>query len=111
MATYELRVYTLDSEASVEAYEEVWRRHIASLSMYGVHIYGIWRPIDKRERLAVLTSLPEGPALEELERRYFGSPEFLADFAHIAGGFEAFKPKILGVEATRMTPTAASPMR
>lgn len=111
MATYELRIYTLDGEASADAYEEVWRRHLTSLPVFGVHVYGMWRPLDKRDQLVVLTSLPDGEDLEELGRSYFGSPGFLADFGHIEGGFEAFSSKILGVESTRMEPIPASPMR
>lgn len=111
MAIYGLRVYTLDCEASADAYERVWQRHLTSLPAIGVHIYGMWRPLDKRDQLVVLASMPEGPEAEELERSYFGSPAFLADFDHIEGGFEAFAHKILGVEDTRMEPISASPMR
>lgn len=111
MAKYEMRIYSLDSEASADAYEEVWRRHIGSLSEHGVQIVGLWRPLEKREQLAALSSMPENLDLEALGRAYFMSPGFLADFDHIEGGFDAFKDKILGVQSIVMAPFEGSPMQ
>lgn len=111
VATYELRIYTLDSEASADAYEEIWRRHIDSLAEFGIHVQGMWRPLAQRDRLVVLTGTPDGADIEELGRSYMRSPGFLADFDHVEGGFEAFKHRILGVESTVMKPIAASPMQ
>lgn len=111
MTRYELRIYTLDSEASADAYEEVLRRHLSSLLELGVHVYGMWRPLEDRTKLVVLGDVPEGSSPEEFGRSYFGSPGFLAGFAHIEGGFEAFRPKIRGIESTMMTPIPGSPMR
>lgn len=111
MARYQLRIYTLDSEDSATMYEKIWKRHLTSLPLFGVHVYGMWRPVEKRDQLAVLTSLPQGDELERLGQSYMTSREFLADFDHIEGGFESFKSKILGVEVMDMDPIPASPMR
>lgn len=111
MTRYELRTYTLDSEASADAYEEILRRQCAGLLEHGVHIYGIWRPIEERTKIVVLGDLPEGKSPEEFGRAYFGSPAFHAGFAHIDGGYEAFKPKMRGIESTMMTSIPGSPMR
>ena len=101
---YQLRTYTLDSEAAADAYEEVWRRHLSSLPKCGICPHGIWRPTGNRDRLTALVSFPADADPEELDRTYMSSPGFHEDF-------EGFTGKVLGVEAVMLKPTAASPMR
>lgn len=104
MHTYQLRTYTLDSEASAGRYEEVWRRHLSSLPKCGIWAYGVWRPLDKRDQLVALVSFPEDADGDELGRQYMSSPGFLEDFADFQG-------QVLGVDTVLMRPTEASPMR
>ena len=101
---YQMRTYTLDSEASADAYEAVWTRHLSSLAKHKIHTYGVFRPVENRNQVMALVSYFPGEDPQAATAAYMASPEFRSDL-------EGFSGAMKSVDAVLMTPIPTSPMR
>jgi hypothetical protein len=103
---YQLRIYTLKTEAALEQYATVhWPRHIHSARAFGITTHGIWTEHNPdARRLIALVSIPDGADPAEVATAYMASPEFAADMH----GFDV--NNIVNVSEILLDATAASPL-
>ncbi len=104
MRTFEMRVYTLRTKASLDYYIDiVYPRHLDNFDKFGVQAHGLWTRRNDTEHLVfVLLSYDEGDDPAEVAQRYIKSPEAVND----ARGFDV--ADILTVESTILVPSASS---
>ncbi|TWB23781.1 NIPSNAP protein [Nitrospirillum amazonense] len=107
MRTFEMRVYTLRTQAALDFYcNTVYRRHLDNFDRFGVQAHGLWtRKNDNEHRAFALLSYNEGDDPAEVAQRYIKSPEAVSD----AQGFDV--DDILSVESTILIPSTSSPLR
>ena len=107
MRTYEMRVYTLRTQAALDFYAStVYPRHLNNFALFGVEAHGLWTEKDDvAHRIFVLVSYAEGDDPGEVAQRYIQSPEAAND----ASGFDV--ADILGVESMILVPSASSPLK
>lgn len=107
MNIFELRVYTLRDQQSLDFYkDQVYPRHLRSAAQFNITVRGIWTsPEEAAHRLYVLVSHPEGTDLAAVEQAYMQSPEFLSDVRGLDPS------SIVDVTSVRLEATAASPLR
>ena len=105
MRTYELRVYTLRTQAALDFYTNtVFPRHFHNFGLFGVEAHGLWtKKEDSMPRAFALVSYREGDDPHEVAQRYIKSPEAVED----AKGFDV--TNILKVESTILLPSASFP--
>ncbi|MDR3446680.1 NIPSNAP family protein [Dyella sp.] len=103
MRTFELRVYTLRTEAALDFYTgTVFPRHLHNFSLFGVEAHGLWTAkADVAPRAFVLVSYAEGDDPGEVAQRYIQSPEA----AHDTRDFDV--TDIVSVESTVLVPSAS----
>lgn len=106
MRNYEMRVYTLRTQESLDFYRStVYPRHLHNFDRFGVKAHGLWTQKDDPEhRVFVLLSYDEGDDPKEVAERYIRSPEVAED----TKGFDA--NDILHVESTFLMPSPSSPL-
>ena len=107
MRTFELRQYTLRTQAALDFYTgTVYPRHLDNFHLFGVQPHGLWsQKDDPAHRVVVLLSYAEGDDPVEVAQRYIKSPEAAKD----ASGFDV--ADILSVDSTILVPFEASPLR
>jgi hypothetical protein len=93
MRTFELRVYTMRTNAALDFYiGAVFPRHLDNFPSFGIKAHGIWTAKDEAA----------GDDPVEVAQRYLQSPEAATD----ARGFDP--ADILHVESTVLIPAAGS---
>jgi hypothetical protein len=104
MRTFELRVYTMRTNAALDFYiGAVFPRHLDNFPWFGIKAHGIWTAKDEAAAKAfVLVSYAEGDDPVEVAQRYLQSPEAATD----ARGFD--HADILHVDSTVLIPAAGS---
>jgi NIPSNAP len=107
MRKYELRVYTLDSEAALEQYATVnYPRHLDSFPKFGIRPEGFFRPAQASEpKLYVLVSFDDGADPAQVGAEYMASAELARDLE----GFD-HRTHIVGVDSIGLVPTPGSPL-
>jgi hypothetical protein len=107
MSIFQLRIYTLNDEQSLNVYrDEIYPRHVESLQRFDIAIHGIWSsPDDPAHKLYVLASYPDGTDLAAREQAYMQSREFLDDMRGFAVS------SIVDVTSIELAPSDASPLR
>lgn len=79
---YQLRIYTIATQEAAEQYFTVyWKRHIESLSTFGIHTEKIFQEAgtDGETRVIGLVRYKEGTDVEALNQAYMSSAEFRSD--------------------------------
>ena len=104
MRPFELRLYTLRSEETLDFYiNQVYPRHLSSFPLFGIEPHGAWIVKDSAEpRALVLVSYAVGADPVAVVRRYMQSPEF-------ADEIKGWDPSnIVRVESTYLEPATSS---
>ncbi|EHB49927.1 NIPSNAP family containing protein [Mycolicibacterium rhodesiae JS60] len=107
MRIFQLRLYTLKDEQSLNHYkDEIYPRHLESSKPFNITVHGIWTsPDESVHKLYVLVSYPDGTDLAAVEHAYMQSPDFLGDMR----GFDV--STIVDVTSIQLEPSTASPLR